>query len=30
LKSGAIAKLADAEHLQFDLFDERNFISPMP
>ena len=28
LKSGAIANLADAGHLQFDLFDERNFISP--
>ena len=28
LKSGAIANLSDAGHLQFDLFDERNFISP--
>ena len=27
LKSGAIAKLADAGHLQLDLFDERNLIS---
>ena len=27
LKSGAIARLADAGHLQFDLFDERNLIS---
>ena len=27
LKSGAIAKLADAGRLQFDLFDERNLIS---
>jgi len=27
LKSGAIAKLADAGHLQMDLFDERNLIS---
>jgi hypothetical protein len=27
LKSGAIAKLADAKHLQPDLFDERNLIS---
>ena len=27
LKSGAIAKLADAGALQFDLFDERNLIS---
>jgi len=27
LKSGAIAKLAGAGHLQFDLFDERNLIS---
>ncbi len=27
LKSGAIARLADAGHLQLDLFDERNLIS---
>jgi len=27
LKSGAIAKLAEAGHLQLDLFDERNLIS---
>ena len=27
LKSGAIAKLADAGHLQLDLFDERNLIN---
>jgi transposase len=27
LKSGAIAKLAEGGHLQFDLFDERNLIS---
>jgi Transposase DDE domain len=27
LKSGAIARLADAGQLQFDLFDERNLIS---
>ena len=27
LKNGAIAKLADAGHLQLDLFDERNLIS---
>jgi hypothetical protein len=27
LKSGAIVKLADAGHLQLDLFDERNLIS---
>lgn len=27
LKSGAIAKLAEGGHLQFDLFDERNLIN---
>jgi hypothetical protein len=27
LKSGAIARLAEGEHLQLDLFDERNLIT---